>query len=235
MIAPPDLQRRLSAFLDDEMSVAAPERLVSDALTATARTVRRPAWRIPERWIPMPVTLRLAIVPRALIYLLILSILLAMLAAGGLVVGSLQRAVSPAPPTGVARNGLIAYSDLGDIWLVDERGEQRQQLTSGPDMDFTGAWSPDGTTLAYWSIVGYDGDPANESQRWSQGTSGNKLALRLISIDDPEPRTLASVSSTPYQAGQRFRLVTSTAIHRLRASCARGGWARSATAQHRRP
>lgn len=189
MSLPPDTQRRLSAWLDDEMSIRAPDHLASDVLAAAGRTPRRPAWRIPERWFPMPLTLRLAVVPRALIIILLLALLASALLAGGIIVGSVQRAVSPPPPTGLARNGLIAYADLGDIWLVDERGEQRQQLTSGTDADFTGVWSPDGTLLAFWSVA-WDGDPT----RAESGQVGNlgELSLKVVGLGDREPRTLVS-------------------------------------------
>lgn len=150
MSGAPGLDRRITAWLDDRAVPGAPDGLLGDTLARTSRLRPRPAWRIPERWVPMPFTLRLAVVPRALIVLLVLAALMASLALGGIVGGSLQRAVSPAPPTGVARNGLIAYSAYtpeGGVWLVDERGEQRRRLTNG----IVGAWSPDGEWLAYWS------------------------------------------------------------------------------------
>jgi hypothetical protein len=151
MSLPPDTQRRLCAWLDDEMSIRAPDRLASDVLAATGRTPRRPAWRIPERWFPVPLTLRLAIVPRAVLYLVILTLLVALLGAGGLVVGSLHRAVVLPPLTGPARNGLIAYDSGGDIWVMNPDGTGQAQLTSSADVDIWPTWSTDGTHIAYWS------------------------------------------------------------------------------------
>lgn len=190
-----DLDRRLAAWLDEDASVPAPERVLAGALARTARTRPRPAWLVPERWIPMRVSMALAVVPRAALIALTLLVLLA-LAASALVVGSPSPGPLPAP-TGLARNGLIAYSDPGGenvvgghIWLVDERGEQRQRLTSGPEHDVPGAWSPNGTWLAYWSQV---------RGEWPQ----SEWELRVIRPGEEEPRTLASglYSAQRYDVG----------------------------------
>lgn len=186
----PDLDRTLSAWLDDRAVTRAPDDLLGETLARTARLRPRPAWRIPERWIPMPITLRLAVVPRAVIYLFLLATLIALLTTGGLIVGAL-RGVSPAPPPDAAINGLIAYSDLGDIRLIDADGEQRRQLTSGPDLDYVGAWSPDGSWLAYWSVA-FDGDPHDASARRMAARVGRNLSIRIIRPDGTDARTLAS-------------------------------------------
>jgi Tol biopolymer transport system component len=176
MTLPPDLQRRLRAFLDDEMSPRAPDHVVSDVLAAVGRTRRRPAWRIPERWIPMTTTMRLAVVPRALILLLLLALVVATLAAGGLVVGSLMRAAkSLPPPYGPARNGLIAFDAGGDIWVVEPDGSGRRQLTTGPALDNAPAWSRDGTRIAYWS----------------QEVEGGPSSLIVSDADGSHPMTIA--------------------------------------------
>jgi Tol biopolymer transport system component len=187
-----DLERRLAAWLGGQAPGREPDGLLDQVTRAVARTRRTPGWAIPERWIPVTMTLRLAAVPRALILLLGLALLLAALAAGGLVAGSLRDAMLSLPaPTGPARNGLIAYADLGDIWLADQLGEHRQQLTSGPDIDYVGAWSPDGTWLAYWSIA-FDGDPADPIARNRARRQAGSVAIRLIHPGDAQPRTLAS-------------------------------------------
>ena len=48
-----DADRRLSAWLESVAPAREPEHLLDTVLAQTARTSRRPAWRIPERWIPM--------------------------------------------------------------------------------------------------------------------------------------------------------------------------------------
>jgi len=192
MNATDDLERRLTAWLGDQAPLREPDGLLDQVTHEVARSGRVPGWAIPERWIPVTLTLRLAAVPRALVILLCLALLMAALAAGGLVAGSFRQALASVPePTGPARNGLIAYADLGDIWLVDQLGEGRRQLTSGPDLDYVGAWSPDGTWLAYWSVA-YSGDPADPVARREAGRLGNDLSIRLIRPGDPEPRIIAS-------------------------------------------
>ncbi len=186
MSLPPDLQRRLSAYLDDEMSVRAPAAVTSDALAVVARTHRRPAWRIPERWIPMPLTMRLAVVPRAFLYVLLLALLAAVLAAGGLVVGSLRgAAVAVPPPYGPARNGLIALDADGDIWVVNPDGTGLRQLTTGPAFEHGPAWSRDGTRIAFWS----------------QETQGGPSSLIVADADGSDPIVIATddAGRTPLQ------------------------------------
>lgn len=144
----------------------------------------------------MTVTMRLAVVPRALLYVLLLALLATLLAAGGLVVGSLRHAaVALPPPTGLARNGLIAYDSAGDIWLASPDGKERRQLTSGPNIDFNPTWSPDGRSIAYLSdpadplaSPGPAADPAVRLQ-----TLGSRLVDLVVSDDrGTQVRTVAS-------------------------------------------
>ena len=55
MTARDDFDRHLAAWLDDRAPMREPEPLLGQVLARTARTRRRPAWLIPERWIPMSV------------------------------------------------------------------------------------------------------------------------------------------------------------------------------------
>jgi TolB protein len=148
-----DFDRTFSAWLHERAQPYAPDHLRKDAPDRAMRVRPRPAWRIPERWIPMPVTLRLALVPRAVMLLMLLALAIA-LATAGMVVGSrlhLFATVQLPPPVGLAGNGLIAYSSDGDIWVVNPDGTDRRRLTSGPAYDFDPTWSRDGARLAHWS------------------------------------------------------------------------------------
>jgi Tol biopolymer transport system component len=47
------------------------------------------------------------------------------------------------------KNGKIAFSDGGDIWLMNADGTDRTALTAGPAGDGQPDWSPDGTQIAF--------------------------------------------------------------------------------------
>ena len=149
----PQLDRALSAWLERELPPHAPDGLLSDAMAEIDRTSRRPSWRVRERWIPMPITLRLVIIPRAALLLLILG-LLAILGVAVVSVGGLPTrlaAVALPPPNGPAANGLIAFDSAGDVWVVNPDGTAPRRLTTGPALDYFPVWSRDGTKLVYWS------------------------------------------------------------------------------------
>jgi gamma-glutamyltranspeptidase/glutathione hydrolase len=66
------------------------------------------------------------------------------------------QAASPAQTGGAPRNpayardGRLAVSVQGDLWIVSPRGEWRQ-LTSGPAWDREPAWTPDGSAIVFSS------------------------------------------------------------------------------------
>ena len=153
MSTPDDFDRTLSTWLDERAHPRAPDRLLREVVARTAATRPRRAWRILERWIPMTVTLRLAVVQRALLLLLLLGVLLAA-AAAGIALGQrlpMLQAVTPLAPTGPAGNGLIAFGSAGDVWVVRPDGTDLRQLTTSPALEHTPVWSRDGTRIAYWS------------------------------------------------------------------------------------
>jgi dipeptidyl aminopeptidase/acylaminoacyl peptidase len=142
--------RRIAAWLSDEMPAHAPDHLLSEVLGTAARTRRRPAWRIPERWIPMSLKVRLAVIPPGVTVLLI--VLLAAVAAAAVMATSPSPAPRVPPPTGVARNGLIAFDSNGDLFVVNQDGTDVRQLTSGPARETSPLFSPDGLHIAYLSV-----------------------------------------------------------------------------------
>ncbi len=103
-----DLDRLLTAWLTADAPIREPEPLLGQVLARTARTRRRSAWRIPERWFPVStITTRVAGASRfpwrtvAAVALLVLA-----LAVGAVfIVGSRAKPV-PAP-FGPAGNGQI--------------------------------------------------------------------------------------------------------------------------------
>jgi len=174
----PELDRALSTWLEHELPTHAPDGLLSDAMAEIDRTQRRPSWRIPERWIPMPITLRLVVIPRAAMILLLVA-LLAVLATAVVSVGSRPNelsAVALPPPNGPAANGLIAYESAGDIWVVHPDGTDPRRLTTSDADEQAPVWSRDGTMLAFWS----------------QDAPGSPSSLIVVNADGSDPSTIAT-------------------------------------------
>jgi len=95
------------------------------------------------------------------------------------VVLALQITSAQAPPSAArnpafARDGRLAVSVRGDLWIVSTAG-QWTQLTSGSAWDREPAWSTDGTSVVYasdkggnfdiWRVAVGPGGPAGEPQR----------------------------------------------------------------------
>jgi Tol biopolymer transport system component len=149
-----EFDRTFTAWLDARAQPHAPDGLLADTLGQTSRTRRRPSWRIPERWIPMRIQQWHAVAPRAAVLALSLLILVALTAATVAVGSQLAQTPRPAPATGVARNGLIAFdASDGNIWVAEADGTNPRQLTSEPGVEIDPAWSPDGLRIAFWSLV----------------------------------------------------------------------------------
>lgn len=146
MTARDDLDRRLAAWFEADAAPREPEHLLGQVLARTARTRRRPAWRVPERWIPMStITTRTAEVPRVpwrlvgVAALLVLGLVIgAVLVAGGRFSGpSLSDSI-----TGHWKLDPVYYIDFGDdgSYLVSVSREGTGRLEWG-------TWSVEGSTL----------------------------------------------------------------------------------------
>jgi hypothetical protein len=110
---------------------------------------QRPAWTIPERWIPVDTTMRrLPVVPiNWRLLALAAALVLAAVAAALIAAGSRSRL--PAPPYGLAANGLIAFEQDGDIHLGDPSTGTSRAIVSGPEVDSEPLFSRDGTQLVF--------------------------------------------------------------------------------------
>jgi dipeptidyl aminopeptidase/acylaminoacyl peptidase len=135
---------QLNAALIEVGGQARPAYL-TDIVAQAGRTRQRPAWTFPERWLPMPITLRPAAVPRVAFLILLMAALLALLGATYLFFGSQNH--SPR----IFRNGLIAFAYAGDIYVAEPDGSGRRTLVSAALSQPSPSWSPDGSRLAYWS------------------------------------------------------------------------------------
>jgi hypothetical protein len=170
-----DLDRHVAAWLATDAPTSPPEHLLGDVLARTARTRRRPAWRIPERWIPMSaITSRFATSPGVpWRTIAVAALLIALLAGALLVAGSLRNRVPP--PFGPAANGAVYYSMNGDLMVADSATATPRTLLAGDANDNAPQLSPDGTRMTF-----VNGEIATkDAQLWtaaSDGSTPRKLA-----------------------------------------------------------
>jgi WD40-like Beta Propeller Repeat len=123
---------------------------VEDVLQLTAGTAQRPAWTFPQWWLP-PAAITsggrtIAPLPwRSLGLVAALAMLLGVALA--VYVGSRP---DPLPePFGVARNGLVTYSERGEIFVVDPISGRRTIAVGGAGQDREPRFSRDGRRLAF--------------------------------------------------------------------------------------
>lgn len=145
-----DFDRSLAAWLSDSAPMSEPEHLLGRVLARTARTRRRPAWRIPERWIPMSaITTRAAPASRFPLRTVALLVVLAVaLALGAIIVAGSRSNRLPAP-FGPAANGKLVYSVNGDIVLADSPTGPARTIIGGSTFDSGPLYTPDGTKLLF--------------------------------------------------------------------------------------
>jgi Tol biopolymer transport system component len=146
---PDQFDSLMADWFDRDSQVRPPEQLITATLQRTARTRPLPAWRLPERWLPLAtLAMRRPAVPRgAYVFLVVALLLVAVVAAIILTVGAHK-----APPLiGPAGNGRIAYVAGGQLYSANPDGTNVQQLTHGPVLINAPAFSNDGTKLVYIS------------------------------------------------------------------------------------
>jgi Tol biopolymer transport system component len=151
-----DLDRLLSAWLDDPYTPPAPHYL-GRVLERTRNTRQRPAWASLERWLPMAdkVLQPTTAPPLRTAWLLIIALLVLALAFGAVVVGSRLLQSTPIPQGGAAVFTFGSYvgneagQTGGEIYTVRADGTDLRRLTDGPGIKSSPIFSPDGTRIAY--------------------------------------------------------------------------------------
>jgi len=154
-----------------ELAVGPYPEYIDDVLATTADVRQRPAWTFPERWLPMVDTMRQPVlVPRMPWRAISMAMLLLalLLAAAAIYIGNQKRV--PAP-FGLARNGLIAYSDGGDIFTADPVTGTATVIVTGPEKDVGPRYSLDGTLVAFERKL----DGKVESQIYVSRSDGSEL------------------------------------------------------------
>jgi hypothetical protein len=202
-----DFDRLMAGWMEREAQVSEPESLLEGALMAVARTRRRPAWSLPERWIPVQLTARLQPVPRMAPYLALVALLLLVIATVLVAVGSQQRLP---PPFGLAANGSIGYDDGSAIQVATAAGTGVRTIVRTVPHATSPVFSRDGTQVAFWG----DGAPDSLYVARADGSSIRAVLRDLwISIDkppswSPDGRSIVvSTESGPDLADERLVIV----------------------------
>jgi dipeptidyl aminopeptidase/acylaminoacyl peptidase len=121
-----------------------PREGLERALAATRRVGQRPGWTIPERWIPMQLTLTRTHSQRPILALVMLALLVVALVASVLVIGAL-RLRTPS----LYRNGAVVYEQEGDLFIADHLDGTARPLVTGPDVDSDPVFSDQGDRVAF--------------------------------------------------------------------------------------
>jgi Tol biopolymer transport system component len=146
------MDRALVGWLRDGPDRGPLEGLDS-ALAATRQVAQRPGWAIPERWLPMQLTMQRAPAMRPLASLALVALLIAALAAAAILVGSQRRLPEP---FGIARNGAIVFEREGDLFIADDLRGTGRALVSGSELDSAPSFSNQGDRIAFIRAVDND-------------------------------------------------------------------------------
>ena len=181
---PNDDARDVSDWLHEYSAHRVPAHL-DVVLRETSARRQRPAWTIPERWLPVDLTSRAGTLapPRLGRVILVGLLILALVALAIVAVGSRQQRVPP--PFGPARNGALLASADGDIVSIDPTSGTRTPLIMGDTFDFGPLFSRDGTKISFLR-----GGPAD------CGKPDCGLLLMVANVDGTDVREL-----TPGLAG----------------------------------
>ena len=174
-----DLDRMLSAWLDDPYTPPAP-RYLTQVLERTRHTRQRPAWANLERWLPMAdkiLRARPTAPPMRMARLLLIALLVVALAAAAAVVGSRLLTLDARDPPGRRGRARVRVRSrgnsglpVGDLFTVRADGTDLRQLTRTRrfGLDDDPVLSPDGTRIAYRGF--------HRSQNSSRSSSWTRLA-----------------------------------------------------------
>lgn len=151
--------RTLSAWLHEDAEHHLPDHL-AEVLEQTVATRQRPAWSSLERWLPMDTTFRprLIVVPHPGRLLLLAALIVLMVVMAIVAVGSRQSSLPE--PFGLARNGSLATSRDGDLYLIDPATVESRLVSVGEGFDFSPTFSRDGTKMTFLRSDGPLTEPA---------------------------------------------------------------------------
>lgn len=148
MTAEQRFERELPDILADLYPVSAPDYR-NDLVRQIAATRQRPAWTLPERWIPVTaLALGRPVRPIPWRTIGVVALLLVAIAAAAIIASGSQRRL-PAP-FGPAANGQLVLAEDGDIFLVDPATGEQTLAIGGAALDTEPIFSRDGTQIAFF-------------------------------------------------------------------------------------
>ena len=190
MTARDDFDRVLTAWFDDDAPGREPEPLLGQVLARTARTRRRSAWLVPERWLPVQLVMARQSVPRLAPLIVVAALLIALLAATLFIAG---RPRLPAP-FGPAANGLVAYMSGPQIVVAPIDGSNPRPITPADAVAGEPVFSPLGRQIAY-KLYEYPDSPVRSGLYTFNLETGVAVEVHPVGIT---PSTLS------WSADERF-------------------------------
>jgi Tol biopolymer transport system component len=159
-------------------------------LAATRRVGQRPGWTIPERWLPMQLTMTRTRSQRSVFAIVTLALLIVALVATALYIGS-QRRLPPSP----FRNGAILWAADGDLFIADQLDGTPRTLVAGPEVDQGPVVSDQGDRIAFVRLMPDDSRIMAVSPDGSDLTELASLPGYVRSLDwSPDGSTLLTVN-----------------------------------------
>ena len=124
-----------------------PREGLERALAATRRVGQKPGWALPERWLPMQLTMARTPSLRPILAIVMVALLIVALAATALFIGSQPR---PLPaPFGLAGNGAIVSDEAGELYIANDLSGEMRPLVTGPETDGWPGFSNQGDRIAF--------------------------------------------------------------------------------------
>jgi len=150
MTAEQRFELELPDILADLYPLSAPEYR-DELVQQIAATRQRPAWALPERWIPMTaLALGRSVRPLPWRTIGVVALLVLAIVAIAIVAGSQRRLP---PPFGPAANGQLVVAEAGDIFLINSESGAKTLAIGGPATDSQALFSRDGTRIAFFREV----------------------------------------------------------------------------------
>jgi Tol biopolymer transport system component len=138
-------ERALADWLRDGPE-RGPREGLEHALAATREVSQRPAWAIPERWLPMQLTMQRVPTLRPALLLATVALLILALLGAAILIGSQRRLPEP---FGIARNGAIVFERGGDLFIADDLLGTERLLVEGSDRELAPSFSNQGDRIAF--------------------------------------------------------------------------------------